>query len=143
MTLDAALVDEVRDGLPLPDGSLRDDSLAPPVHRLPHTLYAWPVDDTMSAQGTGDGSMDESTVRVRLEYCAAPAGEEAFSLRDRATSLALDDAAGAVVEYFRNGHRTGATYESALVDRVTLDTVRTLDFRGFAVELRFTRLLAL
>lgn len=139
MSLVLAVVDEVVAGVPIPAGATRNDDAAPPIHRQPKTLYGWSVDDTYSASGTGDGSLDESTVRMRLEYCASPAGEEASDSRDRATSVALDNAAGAVVAYFRHGHRTGTTYESALVERVTLDTVRTLDFRGFAVELRLTR----
>lgn len=134
------LVDELRAGLPVPTGAERDDNLAPPIKRRPRTLYVWAVEDSMSQQGTGDGSLDESSVRVRIEYCEAPAGEEATHSRERETSVMLDDAAGAVVAWFRNGHRKGTYYESALVERVTLDTVRTLDFRGFAMDLRLTRL---
>lgn len=142
MSLVAPVVDELRAGVPVPADASRDDSLAPPIRRQPRTLYAWGVVDAYDRAGTGDGSLDESTVTVRLEYCHAPAGEEASSDRDRDVSVALDDAAGAIVAWFRQGHRKGTTYEWALVERVTLDTVRTLDFRGFAVDLRLGRLQA-
>lgn len=146
MSLVVPVVDEVVAGVPIPTGGARDANAAPPIQRAPRTLYGWAVDDTYALTGTGDGSLDESTVRVRLEYCHAPGaeattGEEAQRDRERAVSVALDDAAGAVVAWFRGGHRKGTTYEAALVERVTLDTVRTLNFRGFAVDLRLTRLL--
>lgn len=142
MTLVLALVDEVVAGVPIPSGATRNDDAAPPIHRQPKTLYGWAVSDTYDLAGTGDGSLDESTVAVRLEYCHAPAGEEASWDRDRQVSSDLDTAAGDIVAWFRAGHRKGTTYESALVTQVLLDTVRTLDFRGFAVELRLTRQLS-
>lgn len=142
MSLVLPVVDELRAGLPVPTGASRNDDAAPPIHRQPKTLYVWAVEDAYDQAGTGDGSLDESTMRLRVEYCHAPAGEEASSDRDRQVSVDLDDAAGAIVAWFRQGHRKGTTYEWALVDRVTLDTVRTLDFRGFAVDLRLGRLQA-
>lgn len=142
MSLVLPVVDEVVAGVPIPTGAVRNDDAAPPIKRAPMTLYGWAVTDSYDVSGTGDGSLDESTVRVRLEYCHAPANEEAEWDRSRAVSEALDNAAGAIVAWFRAGHRKGTTYEAALVDSVTLDTVRTLDFRGFAVDLRLARLQA-
>jgi hypothetical protein len=126
-----AIVDEVRDGVPLPAGATRDDAAAPPLKHFAQTLYAWAVRETRRPDGTG--ALDEGVFRLRVEYAAAGTGEESRSARDRATSVALDEAADAMADWVRL-HRTGATYEHLQVDAIDYDTLRTLDFRGFALD---------
>jgi hypothetical protein len=128
------IVDAVRGLLPLPTGAVADDTCAPPLKHQARTLYLWPVVESR----TETGDLDLGSFTLRLEYCDAPGGEEATSARSRATSLALDGAAdamaGAVREH-RHELSQPALWDDLQVTRISYDTVRTLDFRGFAMDL--------
>lgn len=120
-----------------PAPSVNGDA-APPLRHDPRTLYIWAVDDTITGQGGSE--LVRSDFRLRVEWCEAPVGEEPTGTRDRDVSDRLGEmayAAVAAITAARNGAPIDdePSWGHVRVERITHDSVRLLQFRGWAMDI--------
>lgn len=119
-----------------PEPTVNADA-APPLQHKSRTLYVWPIDDTITGQGGSE--LVRSDFRLRVEWCEAPAGEEPTGTRSRDVSDLLGGMAYAAVRAI-TAARNGAPLDDEpswghlKVDRITHDSVRLLQFRGWAMD---------
>ncbi len=127
------VVDVIRAALPVGTGVTRDTSGARPPEYEADTLYAWPGVDRRAVEG--DGSVDDSRFTVELAYTLAT-DETPDTGRERAISVALDDAADAIAEWVREHRaREDALWHHLQVDSIDFDELKGLEHRGVRLTL--------
>jgi hypothetical protein len=132
-----AAVDALRAVMPMPSGTVADESCAIPAKYVAARLYAWPDVGLPQKLEEDRGRWPEADLRVRLAYTVAAKGEARVLTRDRDVSLALaawvDEAHAAV-----DTHRRNPMWWDAYIEAVRFDVVRSVDVRavGIVVVLR-------
>lgn len=129
-----AVIDAIRDLMPLLDGMQADETVSEPAKSLPGRLYAWPRRLSPQKLEEANGRWDEADLRLRLLFTVAAKGESRVMNRARDISVALDDLADQVHTIVAANRRHPFWWD-LYVDNVVYDAVRSFDARGVGLDL--------
>jgi len=127
-----AIVDQLRDELPVPDGVTRDATGHRPARFDAGRLYVWPVSDARKPEG--DGSIDKSAFSLGLALTLAT-DEASEEVRERAISVALDDAGDAIAAWVRDHRADELLWDNLQVDAYDYAALHGLEHRGITMEI--------
>lgn len=131
----APIVDAIRDAVPVPTGTVRQNGVREPVMYVAKRLYAWPGVEVRVEDG--DGTIDRGDFTVSLAVTVLIPRETALG-PNRAASLALDTAADDIATWVR-GHRAQTSqpplWEDLHVSRIDYAAARGFEYAGVRVDL--------
>ena len=129
-----AVVDAVRDLMPLLDDMVADDTVSEPAKILPGRLYIWPRRLAPQKLEEANGRWSEADVRMRMLYTVGSKGETRVLSRSRDISVALDDLVDQAHEVVVANRRHPFWWD-LYIDNVIYDLVRSFDVRGVGLDL--------
>lgn len=129
------VVDAIREGVPVPGGTVRDDSGAAPIPYLPGHLYVWPRTDVRTVQSP---EMDRSEFNLRLAI-TVEAFETAEVGRDRSVTEALDawlvDVSAWVLAHRASPPGSQDLWGQLRISVIDHEAIRGPEYRGALVDL--------
>lgn len=129
-----AVIDALRDAMPLPDGVTADDTCALPAKYLAGHLYAWPDTGLPQQLVERNGRWPEADLRVRFLLALANRGEQRGAVESRARGVSdalaswLDDAHTAIADEARS-----SLWWDCYIEAVKFDAVRSIEVRGIGI----------
>ena len=129
-----AVIDALRDVMPLPDGVTADETAALPAKYLAGHLYAWPDTGLPQKLEERNGRWPEADLRVRFLLAIANRAEQRGAVESRARSVTdalatwLDDAHAAIEAAARS-----ALWWDCYIEAVKYDAVRSIEVRGIGI----------